>query len=139
MSEQRLGHIAGERPSRRLAEPVREIDLAADAADLRQEDTWRREGHNARALVKNDDLRIVLVDMNTGARMADHRTDSRVSIHVLTGKVSVGVDGGRRTLTAGHLLALDGCLPHEVEALEPSTLLLTLAREPGGDRSHAAH
>jgi quercetin dioxygenase-like cupin family protein len=113
---------------RHLGEPVREIDLAREARELREDETWRREGHTAKTLVKNDSLRIVLIDMKEGARLGEHQTDSRISIQVLTGKVSVRLPGGSHAVAAGQLLAVDESLPHDVEALEPSTFLLTLAR-----------
>lgn len=114
--------------SRHLGDPVREIDLAREVRELRADETWQREGHNAKTLIKNDSLRIVLIDMHEGARVGEHQTDSRISIQVLTGKVSVHLPGGSYALTAGQLLALDESIPHDVEALEPSTFLLTLAR-----------
>ena len=121
-------HVEGR--SRNLAGPVREVDLAEEARELRADETWQREGHSAQTLVKNESLRIVLIDMRSGARLVEHRTPSRLSIQVLTGRVSVSVPGGNHLLAAGRLLALDESIPHDVEALEPSTLLLTIAREP---------
>lgn len=135
MSEERAGEETGvgahvEGVSRHLASPVRHIDLAAEARALRQDETWQREGHNAKTLVKNESLRTVLIDMHAGARLGEHRTDSRISIQVLTGKVAVHLPGHSYAVASGQLLAVDKCLPHDVESLEPSTLLLTLAREP---------
>lgn len=121
---------------RHLGDPVRQIDLAREARELRADETWQREGHNAKTLAKNDSLRIVLIDMHEGARVGEHQTESRISIQVLTGKVSVHLPGASHSLEAGHLLAIDESIPHDVEALEPSTFLLTLAR---GSRDAAAH
>jgi quercetin dioxygenase-like cupin family protein len=118
----------GEDRSRHLADPVRELDLAREARELRADETWQREGHNAKTLVKNESLRIVLIDMHEGARLGEHRTDSRFSIQVLTGKVSVRLPHGDHPVSAGQLLAVDEGIPHDVEALEASTFLLTLAR-----------
>ena len=141
MSEQEKGRAetgsSGVDRSRHLADPLREIDLAEAARALREDATWQREGHSAQTLVKNESLRIVLIDMRLGARLEEHQTPSRISIHVLTGKVAVSIPGSSYRLAAGRLLALDESIPHDVEALEPSTFLLTIAREPdkasGGD------
>ncbi len=135
MNDERMGEHAGEVArgedgSRHLADPVREIDLVAEAHGLREEEPWRREGHNAKTLVKNESLRIVLIDMQRGGRLREHRTRSRISIQVLAGRISVSVPGTRHEVRSGQLLAVDECIPHDVEALEPSTFLLTLAREP---------
>jgi quercetin dioxygenase-like cupin family protein len=126
--------------SRHLADPVRAVDLALEACELRADETWQREGHNAKTLVKNDSLRIVLIDMHEGARLEEHQTDSRISIQVLTGKVSVRISGASYAVAAGQLLAVDESIPHDVEALEPSTFLLTLARgSPDPEAGAAAH
>ncbi len=141
MSEQRPGEQRTDAPedrSRHLSDPVRQIDLAAEAHDLREDETWRREGHSAKTLVKNDSLRIVLIEMHEGARLGEHRTDSRISIHVLTGTISVIIPGRSYVVRAGHLLAVDESIPHDVEALGPSTFLLTLARQPR-DEADEAH
>jgi quercetin dioxygenase-like cupin family protein len=118
---------AGADRSRHLDDSVREIDLAREARELREDETWQREGHNAKTLVKNESLRIVLIDMHEGAHLGEHQTDSRISIQVLTGKISVRLPGASYALAAGQLLAVDESIAHDVEALEPSTFLLTLA------------
>ncbi len=135
MSDERTGERAGEAAraedtSRHLADPVREIDLAAEACALREDEAWRREGHSAKTLVKNESLRIVLVDMHDGARLGEHRTRSRISIHVLSGRISVIVPGRSYEVSTDQLLAVDESISHDVEALEPSTFLLTIARHP---------
>ncbi len=135
MNDERSGQhpreiARGDDGSRHLADPVREIDLVAEARALREEEPWRREGHNAKTLVKNESLRIVLIDMRRDGRLREHRTGSRISIQVLAGRISVSVPGKTYDVRSGQLLAVDESIPHEVEALEPSTFLLTLAREP---------
>ncbi len=135
MNDEQAGKHPGqaapaEDTSRHLADPVREIDLVAEARELRRDETWERDGHSAKTLVKNESLRIVLIDMREGARLGEHRTGLRISIQVLTGRISVSLPGRSHVVRAGQLLALDESIPHDVEALEQSTFLLTLAREP---------
>jgi quercetin dioxygenase-like cupin family protein len=48
---------------------------------------------------------------------------------VLSGAVQFGVAGEPRTLAAGTLIALDKAIPHDIQALEDSELLLTIVRE----------
>lgn len=113
---------------RHLADPIRQLDLVPEALRLRQDETLRREGHTARTLIKNGGLRIVLVEMREGSRLGWHRTTSRISIQVIAGAVSVLVPGTHHLVSAGQLLAIEGEIPHQVEALDHSTFLLTLAR-----------
>lgn len=136
MSDERAGEQGGgtaraQGGGRHLADAVREIDLAAETLSLRDEEAWKREGHSARTLVKNDSLRIVLVDMQAGTRLREHRTSSRISIQVLSGKVRVVIPGQDLELAAGRLVALDESIPHDVQAMEPSSFLLTIAQQDG--------
>src|SRR5512138_773769 len=109
---------------RHLADPIRRLDLVPEALRLRQDETLRREGHTARTLIKNDGLRIVLVEMRAGSRLGWHRTTSPVSIQVIAGALSVLVPGARHLVSAGQLLAIDAEIPHQVEALDHGTFLL---------------
>jgi quercetin dioxygenase-like cupin family protein len=135
MDDERMGEQGGvaraQDGGRHLADAVREVDLAAEARSLRDEEAWQREGHSARTLVKNDSLRIVLIDMKAGARLHEHRTSSRISIQVLSGTVRLIIPGQDLELTAGRLVALDESIPHDVEAAEPSSFLLTIALQDG--------
>jgi quercetin dioxygenase-like cupin family protein len=109
-----------------MAEPFMEIDLAAELARLRGESAWSA-GHNARTLIKHPDLRVVLIAIDAHARLAEHKAGGRISIQVLEGHVRLKALGRTFSLRAGALLALDRDVAHDVEALENSAILLTVA------------
>ena len=109
-----------------MAAPFLEFDLPAEIHRLKAETTWRT-GHNARTLVKYDDLRVVLIALRANARMPEHKTEGRISVHLLSGHIQVKAAGRTFSLRPGGLLALDQGLPHDVEAMEESALLLTIA------------
>lgn len=108
---------------------------------MRREHGWRDSGHSAKTLAKHHDQRIVLVAMKKGTRMMRHQTAAAVSIQVLSGRVQVSVDTATFELASGSLLALDRLLPHDVEAIEDSSLVLSVCldrrtqRGQGGARS----
>ena len=77
--------------------------------------------------MKYDDFRIVLIALKTGATMPKHQTRGRLSIQTVAGRLIVRAEGRTFDLPAGGLIALDHGLPHDVEALEDSTCLLTIA------------
>lgn len=93
---------------------------------LRREHGWRDNGHSAKTLVKHHDQRIVLIAMKRGARMMQHRTAGAVSIHVLSGLLRVTVREKVIEVAGGGLLALDRSVPHDVEAIEDSGLVLSV-------------
>ena len=109
-----------------MAGPFIDFDLPAEVHRLHAETTWTT-GQNARTLIKYDNLRVVLTALRTNARLPEHKTEGRISVHVLSGHVQVRADGRTFSLRAGGLLALDRGVLHDVEALEESAFLLTIA------------
>ena len=109
-----------------MAEPTMEFDLPAEIERLHTETTWST-GQNAKTLVKYDDLRVVLTALHAKARMPEHKTEGRISVHVLSGHLHLRAAGRTFSLRPGSLLTLDHGMPHDVEALEESAFLLTIA------------
>lgn len=109
-----------------MAAPFLEFDLKRELEQLRSEPGWGT-GQNARTLVKYDDFRVVLTALKARARLPGHQTDGRISIQTVVGHIQVRAQGRTFDLPAGSLLALDQGIPHDVEALEESAFLLTIA------------
>ncbi len=112
--------------------PFLECDLGRELEQLRGEPAWSR-GQNAKTIVKYEDFRIVLIAMTTGAKLPAHRTKGRISIHTIAGRLVVRAEGRTFDLPTGALIAVDHDLPHDVEALEESACLLTIACSRGGE------
>jgi quercetin dioxygenase-like cupin family protein len=109
-----------------MAAPYLEFDLAGELQQLRSEPEWQT-GHNAKTLVKYDNLRVVLIALKARARLPGHQTEGRISIQTIQGQIHVRAEGRTFDVGVGNLLALDRGLPHEVEAVEESAFLLTIA------------
>ena len=109
-----------------MAAPFLEFDLMRELDQLHGE-PQPATGHNAKTLVKYDDFRIVLIALTAHARVPEHRAEGRISIHTIRGRIRVRAVGRTFDLTAGSVLALDQAVPHDVEALEDSAFLLTIA------------
>lgn len=102
------------------------FDLAAMERELRREDAYQREGHTARTLVREQDLRVVLVALRAGARIGEHHASQTVSVLPLSGHVRLRLETETVELMPGRLLVLEKGLRHDVEALQESAMLLTL-------------
>ena len=113
-----------------MAEPLMEFDLPAEVHRLQGETTWST-GQNARTLIKYDDFRVVLTALQARARLPEHKTEGRISIQVLSGHIQLRAAGRTFNLRPGGLLAFDHGVPHDVEALEESAFLLTIAWPDG--------
>src|SRR5579872_1769552 len=109
-----------------MAAPFLEIDLTGEVDQLHREPEWNR-GQNAKTLVKYEDFRVVLTVLKAHARLPGHQTEGRISIQAVAGHIQVRAQGRTFDLPTGRLLALDQGLPHDVEALEESAFLLTIA------------
>lgn len=101
-------------------------DLAAVERELRGSEAYTRDGHTARTLVREPDLRLVLIVMNAGSRINEHSAHETASIHVLSGHLRLRLPSKLVELPAGQLLALERGLQHDVEAAVESAFLLSL-------------
>ena len=122
------------RPLRPLAAPVLVFDFAEEADRLRKEGPWLQHGRNAVTLVKHPDFRVVFMLMKPGTRLQEHHASGRISVQAMSGHVRLHLKEQTIDLPAGHLLALERELAHDVEAIEESAVLLTIAwpGEPAG-------
>jgi quercetin dioxygenase-like cupin family protein len=109
-----------------MATAYLEFDLERELEHLHQEPGWTT-GQNAKTLIKYDDFRVVLIALRARSGMPGHQTEGRISIQIVRGHIQVRAEGRTFDLPVGSLLALDRGLAHDVEALEDSALLLTIA------------
>jgi quercetin dioxygenase-like cupin family protein len=77
-------------------------------------------------LVKQGGMSIVLTHLHEGSTIHEHQAPGAVSIHVLDGLVHVHIGDEEIELRGGRLIAFNSGVRHSVEAIEESTLLLTL-------------
>jgi quercetin dioxygenase-like cupin family protein len=106
---------------------VLSFDLAQELSILQQEGSWQLGDRNARTLVQEPGLRIVLTVLKAGARIREHQTDRPVVIQSVKGYVRVESPDETIDLLAGRLMTLQPGVPHTLEAIEPSAFLLTIA------------
>lgn len=109
------------------------FDLATLDQELRREEAYVREGHTARTLVREQDLRVVLIVMQAGSRIAEHIVNETVSIQTLIGSLRLQLPRLARQredriveLPIGRLLVLERGLEHDVEAVGDSAFLLSV-------------
>jgi quercetin dioxygenase-like cupin family protein len=102
------------------------FDLTALAQAMRQEDSYLREGHTARTLAREADLRVVLVVMKAESMMAAHTANETASVHVVAGRVQIKLPDRREEVSAGGLLMIERGIQHDVVAATDSAFVLTL-------------
>jgi len=102
------------------------LDLDTIEQELRQVEPYQREGHTARTLLRAADLRVVLIVIKAGSRIAEHRADESASVHVISGHVRLHLPERIADVREGQLLLLERGLAHDVEAVADSAVVLTL-------------
>jgi len=115
-----------------LTAPLLTFNLGKEVERLRREEHWLKDGRISETLVKYSDFRIVLISMQAGTLMREHTADARISIHGLSGRLMVQLPEKTVEISAGDLLVLEKCLPHDVSAVEESAFLLSISW-PHGD------
>jgi quercetin dioxygenase-like cupin family protein len=127
VSEKQHDNTTHRRPdAEAMAAPHLQFDLTTELQQLRREPEWT-SGHNSKTLVKHDSLRVVLISLKARARIPEHQTEGRISIQTIQGYIRVRSTERTFDLPTGTLLALDQGLRHDVEALEDSAFLLSIA------------
>jgi quercetin dioxygenase-like cupin family protein len=106
---------------------VARFDLQEEVSRMRSTLRPDTTVHIAKTLVRTDDLRLVLIVMQRGARLDEHHTEGRMTIQGIDGRVQLRMGETDFELADRYLLALDRDTPHALEALEDSSILLSIA------------
>jgi len=117
-----------------LTAPLLTFNLEKEIERLRREEHWLKDGRISQTLVKYSDFRIVLILMQAGTVMREHKADARISIHGLSGRLMVQLPEKTVELSTGDLLVLEKCLPHDVSAVEESAFLLSISWPHGAEQ-----
>jgi quercetin dioxygenase-like cupin family protein len=113
-------------PTERFAGTRHLFSLPEALAELRSESHPARNGHRQITLFHRDHVTHVAFWFERGGHLDQHAAAGLVTIHVLEGEISVTADGVTHHMRPGHVLILDANVPHDVRAVEPSAMLLTV-------------
>ncbi len=106
--------------------PLIHFRIEEQVERLKQEPAWLTGSRNAITLVKERNLRVVLVVLRKGAKLQEHQTRGPLTLQVFSGSVRFGAVGQALEVGPGALVVLESGLGHDVEALEESAFLITL-------------
>jgi quercetin dioxygenase-like cupin family protein len=102
--------------------------LAEERALTNDRELLERNGRNARTLVKEGPLRVTLVVVKAGGRIAPHHAEGPISVQVLDGGIRFRAAGQEHVLGVGDLLVVDDGVEHAVESEAGGTFLLTVVQ-----------
>jgi quercetin dioxygenase-like cupin family protein len=104
-------------------------DLRAEAARLREDDSYRRSGRLGRTLAKQGRFRQTLTVLAEGAQAETHHSDSPMSLHVLEGSLRVRLSEGERELHQGEMMFTGPGDAHDIRAAQESAVLITVSAQ----------
>lgn len=110
-----------------LPGPSSEFNLARELDELHGEPEWESGGIARKVLIRYPDFQITLRAMKAATRIPDHHNPGRICVHTLRGHIRMHAEGKLFDLPQGKMLVLDRAITHDVEALEESAFLLTVA------------
>ena len=90
-------------------------------------------GTLSRVLHEDGRLRLVLFAFDAGQELTEHTASVPAVLQVLSGRFRVTAGKDTFPMGPGAWLLLDAHEPHSLVAEEPSRLLLTMLRSPGGE------
>ena len=115
-------------PNKPPTAPTEVLDLETEARQLRAERAYGEHGQSAKTLVKHEHFRVVLIALQAGRRCREHQAEESLSVQTVAGHVNIHRSSQDAIdLPRGCVLTLAPGLAHDIEALEDSTLLLTMA------------
>jgi quercetin dioxygenase-like cupin family protein len=116
-------------PTERFAGTRHLLSLPEVLAELRREPHPARNGHRQITLFRRGPVAHVAFAFDAGGHLDQHSASGLVTIQALEGSLVVTADGADYHMEAGHVLILDAGVPHDVRALAPSSMLLTVCLE----------
>ena len=103
------------------------LDLNASIAQLQNEVAWKEKDRNSVTLFKSDELRVVLMGLHKGVIVPTHTAPGMITVQVLEGHIHFFTGDTCTSLEKGQSIVLHKKLPHSLEALNDTFLLLTMA------------
>ncbi len=97
-------------------------------ADLAAELSVPADGTLSRTLYQDDDLRLVGFAFAAGQELSTHSSALSVAVQVVSGRLHLTLGEEEAELVAGGWVHMPPNLPHAVEALEPTVMLLTMVK-----------
>ncbi len=93
----------------------------------------------SRTVMQAETCRAVLFAFDAGEKLSEHTAAMPAVLSVLEGRLLITADGRDVELVPGDLMHFGTRLPHAVEALEPSKLLLLMLdpRESGSGKAES--
>lgn len=103
-------------------------------ASILKDIVFKEKGAAISVLFETDFTKEIRIAMKAGQEMKEHKTPFPIVVQLVEGKIDFTVSGEVLNLAKGDLIALDGGVPHSLDAIEESIVRLTLTKADQVDR-----
>lgn len=117
-------------PRERFSGETQSFDLERIFDRLAEESHPPIDGHHQITLFKSGASTVMAFLFEAGGCLPRHQADGIVTIQVIEGRVEVETTKERHAVGAGGLLVLRPGVPHEVDAVEPTEMIVTIHLHP---------
>jgi len=111
---------------RSLKAPLLSFSIEKEIEKLKKESAWNEGGRNAVTLQKSSNLRVVLISLHKGVTLHEHKVEGPITLFVLSGKINFTAGEEKINAESNGFIVLDKAIPHDVEALEDTSFILTI-------------
>jgi quercetin dioxygenase-like cupin family protein len=105
---------------------------AAEVLDLRSLVAFTEQGIASRVLARSPGGNLTLFAFDSGQELSEHTAPFDALVIVLEGRLTLAIAGVPVVATPGTIVRMPANIPHAVEAMEPTRMLLLMLREPKG-------
>lgn len=116
-----------ERAEERLDGSAVLLDLPTEFEKLTSEPDAPVAGHRQITLFKSYKTTVAIFAFQSGGGMREHSAPGVVTVQVLKGALEINVAGVTHHIAAQNVLVIPPGARHDVKALEPSQMLLTVS------------
>lgn len=111
---------------RKLRAPWLSFSINSEIDKLKSEKAWLNGDRNAVTLQKDKNLRVVLISLHKGVTLHEHKVEGPITLFVISGKINFFAGKDKVSADSNGFIVLDKAIPHDVEALEDSSFILTI-------------
>lgn len=103
-------------------------------ASLTNEIQYNETRPTIQILMETESGKEIRIAFQPGQVMKEHKTPFPIVVEIFEGAIDFGVNGAIHHLKKGDLVALEGGVPHDLKALEKSTVRLSLNKADSAKR-----
>ncbi len=97
-------------------------------ASILEQVEFKEKGPAVTVLFETDFTKEIRITLKSGQEMKEHKTAYPIVVEIVEGQIDFGLPEDKLLLSRGDLIALEGSVPHSLNAIKDSIVRLTLTK-----------